>query len=167
MVRAACGATQLAAAVPGLGDHLVGAELAQVVGALADGVVRSWADGVDLGRQLGDGEPVGRGGEGGDGAQGGADACLVQVDATHAGRADDRGLRELVQDAVGYEGDVRAVEGGAETLERPGEAGDDLGELVEDAADPRGLWCCALSPQSAARARLWCSPSASRPRSGP
>ena len=92
-----------------------------------------------LAASSGTGEPVGSGGECVDGGQGGADTCFIQVDTADAGPANDRRLWQLVQDAVGDEGDVDAVKGGAETLDHSSEAGDDLGELVEDAADPEGL----------------------------
>src|SRR5207302_4349638 len=51
----------VAAVASGLGDKGVAAEFAQVVGGLADGVIGVAGDGVDLVREVGDGEAVGGG----------------------------------------------------------------------------------------------------------
>ena len=82
----------VAAAAYGFVDEVVAAEFAQVVGGLAGGVVVVSGEVVHLVGQVGDGEPVGVGGERDDGGQGGAGARLVQVDTTDAGSADDRRL---------------------------------------------------------------------------
>jgi hypothetical protein len=67
-------------------------------------------------------------------ARGGADAGLVQVDAADPGGADPGGQRQLIEGGVVEEADVDAVEGGAEPLGHAGQAGDDLGKVVQAAA---------------------------------
>ena len=54
------------AATSTFGEEVAASELAEVVGGLADGVVGVAFDGVDFGDEIGDGEPVGGGSEGGD-----------------------------------------------------------------------------------------------------
>ena len=44
------------------------------------------------------------------------------------------GQRQLVEDAVGEEADVDAVQGGGEPVDHAGQPGDDLGEVVQAAA---------------------------------
>ena len=128
----------VAAGAAGFDDEVFAAELAEVVGGLAGGVVGR-ADGVDLGGEVGDGEPVGCDGQREHGGQGRAGAGFVEVDAADAGGADLRRVGQLVEDAVGDEADVDAVQGGAEPFEHAGEPGDDLGEPVQDAADAEGF----------------------------
>ena len=81
----------VAAGASGFDDEVLAAKFAQVIGALADGVVVAAGDGVDLGYEVGDVEPVGGGGESDNGGEGGAGACLVEVDAPDAGAPDGRG----------------------------------------------------------------------------
>jgi len=59
---------------------------------------------------------------------------LVQVHAADPGSAEPGGQRQLVQGTVGEEADVGAVQGGGEPLGHAGEAGDDLGEVLQAAA---------------------------------
>ena len=58
--------------------------------------------------------------------QGGADPCLVQVDAADLGPPDLGGQRQLVERAVGQEADVDAVQAGAEPPDHVRELRDDL-----------------------------------------
>jgi hypothetical protein len=59
-----------------------------------------------------------------------------------------------------------AVEGAGEPPGHAGQAGDDLGQVVPGPADSAVAWCCARWPPRAARARLWCKPSAAAARNG-
>src|SRR6266702_3858819 len=117
-----------------LDDEVLPAELAQVVSGLADRVAGLAGHGADPGGVLGDGEAVRRGVQGQCRREGGADPRLVQVDAADPGSAEPGGQRQLVEGAVGEEADVGAVQGGGEPAGHAGEAGDDLGEVVQAAA---------------------------------
>ena len=81
MVRAAWGGTRVAVSAAGFGDEVVATEFAQVVCRLADCVPVAAGHGVDFVGEVGDGESLGGGGQGGDRCQGGARAWLVEVDA--------------------------------------------------------------------------------------
>jgi len=100
--------------VAGLDGHVLAPQLAQVVAALADGVAGLSAEPADCGGEFGGGEPVGGGGQGERGREGGADAGLVQVDAAGADGTDPGRQRQLVQQAVGDKADVGAVQRGGE-----------------------------------------------------
>src|SRR6266545_3259505 len=76
-------------------------------------------DRVDLVGQVGDGEPVGFGGERDDGPKGGPSTGLVEIDTADTGTSGRRWLVQFVEDPVGDEGDVDAVNGGAELVEHP------------------------------------------------
>ena len=117
-------------------EHLLAAELAQVVGGLAGAVVTVGlpGHGVDLGGELGGGEAVGCHRKGEDTGEGGADPRLVQVDAADPGGTELGRRRQLVEGLVGQEADVDAVEHGGEPVDHAGEPSDDLGELREDPA---------------------------------
>ena len=134
MVRAACGGDVVAARAVWLGDEVLGAEFAQVAGALADRVAGLPGHGADPGGVLGDGEAVRRGGQGQCRGEGGADPGLVQVDAAGAGGAEPGGQRQVVEHAVGEEGDVGAVECGGEPVGDAGQPGDDLGSTIHSSS---------------------------------
>ena len=134
MVRACAGGDVVAAGRAGLDDQALAAELAQVVGALADRVAGLPGHLPDPGGELGDGEAMWCGGQGQCRREGGADPGLVQVDAADAGGAEPGGQRQLVEGAVGDEADVGAVQGGGEPVGHAGQPGDDLGEVVQAAA---------------------------------
>jgi hypothetical protein len=103
-----------AAGSAGFGDELLAAQLAEVVGALPNGVVAFGlpGEGAHLGGELGDGEAGGRDRQREHGGEGGTDAGLVNVDAADPGGADPEGCRQPIEDAVGDEADVDAVEPG-------------------------------------------------------
>src|SRR5258708_9406008 len=114
--------------------EVLAAELAQVVGALPDRVAGVLVELPGVGGDLGDGEAMWCGCEGRCRRQGGADAGLVQVDAAGAGRAEPGGQRQLVEEAVGDEADVGAVQDVGEPVGHAGEAGGDLGGVIQAAA---------------------------------
>jgi hypothetical protein len=78
--------------------------------------------------------PRGGGGQGEGRGEGGADAGLVQVDAAGAGGSELSGHRQLVEDAVGQEADIGAVQGGGEPPGHAGQPGDDLVDVGQVAA---------------------------------
>jgi hypothetical protein len=90
--------------------------------------------GAHLAGVLGGGEAVRCGSQGQCGRQGGAEAGPVQVDAADAGGPEPGRQRQLIEGAVGQEADVGAVEDDGEPPGRAGQAGDDLGEVVQAAA---------------------------------
>ena len=57
-----------------------------------------------------------------------------QVDAAGAGGAEPGGQRQLVEEAIGDEADVSAVQDGGEPVVDAGQPGDDLGEVIQSAA---------------------------------
>jgi hypothetical protein len=130
----------VAARVAGLDDEVLAAQLAQVVGRLADGVVGAAlaGRGADLRCELGDAEAAGCGGEGEGRGQGGADARPVQIDPADAGRPDPGGRRVLLEGAVGDEADIDAVEHRAEPLGHPDDA-------LDDGEEPTDRGCCLLA----------------------
>src|SRR4051812_26098866 len=129
------------------------AELAEVVGGLAGGVVVVGEKGVDFGGEVGDGEPVGSGGEREEGGEGATGAWFVHVDASDPGAADHRRLGEFVEDAVGDEADVDAVDGGAESFEHAGETATMSGKRSRTRPTPRALVLWATASK-----RSTCSP---------
>ena len=155
MVRAACGGDLVAPRAAGLDGEALAAELAQVVGGLADRC-RALLPviGADLGGEVRDGEAAGRGGEGGRGGEHGPDPRLVQVDAAGAGGAGPGGQRQLVEDAVGDEPGVDAVQHGAEPFGHAGQPGDDLGELLEHPPGLRVLVLCTIASNRSTRSPL-------------
>ncbi|MGH3814476.1 MAG: hypothetical protein ACRDUV_18815 [Pseudonocardiaceae bacterium] len=118
----------------GFGDQVLAAQLAQVVGALAAGVVGVGLSGhgVDLGGELGDGEAAGCGGQGQRCRQCGSDPGLVHIDPADSGGADLAGQWELVEEPIADESDIDAVQRGGEPVDHTGEPADDLGEAVQD-----------------------------------
>jgi len=131
----------VAVAPAGFDDEVFGAQFAQVVGGLPDAVVLLGLAGErsDLGGEVGDGEPVGGDGQCEDGGQRGPGEGLVEVDAADAGRAGLGRGRQLVEDAVGQERDVDAVEHAGEPVDHGGQAGHDGGELLDHPAGVQGL----------------------------
>lgn len=95
-----------------------GAQLAQVVGGLAQRVVVVGLVGhrLHLGGEVTDGEAARGDGQRECGGDGVVHAGLVDVDAADAGRPERRGLGQLVEQTVGDEGDVDAVQCRAEVL---------------------------------------------------
>ncbi|MHA7291324.1 hypothetical protein ACX80V_17005 [Arthrobacter sp. MDT3-24] len=87
--------------------------------------------GSDLAGEIGDGEGLGGDGQSQDGGQRGSGTGLVQIDAADSGGTDLGWGRQPVQDAVGQEGHVDAVEHGGEPVDHAGEPGDDGGELLQ------------------------------------
>jgi hypothetical protein len=85
---------------------------------------------VDLDGEFGGGEPAWGWGQGERGGQGGPDPRLVQVDAGDPAGSGLGGQRQLIEDAVGQEPDVGAVQRGGEPVSDPREPGDDLGEVL-------------------------------------
>jgi hypothetical protein len=78
---------------------------------------------------------AGRGdGEGEDGSHGVAHPGLVDVDAADAGRPQHRAPGQLVEQAVRDEGDVDAVQRGAEGFGHRAQLGGDVAVVVQDAA---------------------------------
>ena len=80
-------------------------------------------EGVHLGGELGDGEPVRRRGQRQGGAQRVTHAGFVQVDTADAGGAQPDAGGQLVEDAVAEESGVHAVQGGGEPLGDAGQLG--------------------------------------------
>ena len=78
-------------------------------------------------------------GQGENAGQGGAGAVLVGVDAAEAGGAHPGGYWQLVEDAVGQEGDVDAVQHAGEPVHHAGQPGDNGGELVQRSAVCHGV----------------------------
>jgi hypothetical protein len=134
IVRAAWGRDLVAACAAGLDDEALPAKLPQVVSGLADGVAVVAGHRPDPGCVLGDGEAVGCGGQRECCREGGADPGLVQVDAADPGNTDPGGQRQLIEGPVVEETDIDAVDGRAEPLRHAGQAGDDLGEVLQAAA---------------------------------
>ncbi len=128
----------VAARVPRLDGQVLAAHLAEIIGRLADGVAGHPGHPPDRGGMLGDGEPAGGGGKGQRRRQGSPDAGLVQVDAAGPDRADPRRQRQLVQQPVGDEAGVGAVQRGGEPAGDAGERRVDAGEVVEAAAAAQG-----------------------------
>ena len=141
----------------GFVDELVAPGLARVVAGLPGGVAVLPGDLADPGGVIGGGEPAGCRGEGERGGQGGADPRFVPVEAGDSAGPGPGRPRQLIEDAVGQEPGVGAVQRGGEPVGDPGQPGDDFGEVVQAAAAAL-FWCCARWPRSAARARPWYRP---------
>jgi len=62
------------------------------------------------------------------------DSGGVEVDPADPGCGELRGGRQLVEDSVGQEAELDAVEHAGEAVDHAGQAGDDLRELVQSAA---------------------------------
>ena len=153
MVRAAGCADVVAAGSAGFVDELFAPQLAQVVAGLADGVaaVIDTGEGVHLGGELGDGEPVRRRGQRQGGAQRVTHAGFVEVDTADPGGTQPDAGGQLVEDAVAEESGVHTIQGGGEPLDDAGQPGDDLGKLLDHpaAAQLRGVVRDRLEPQHA------------------
>jgi hypothetical protein len=74
--------------------------------------------------------PPGKTGQGQRRRQGSAEAGLVQVEAAGADRGDLGGQRQLVEQPVGDEAGVSAVQRGGEPAGDLGQGGADVGEVV-------------------------------------
>jgi hypothetical protein len=97
--------------------------------------------------------PIRCGGQGERRGQRGVDPRLVRVDAVDSDRAELGGPGQVVQDAVGEEADVNAVDGGAElSLMSPG-AATISGNLSSVRPTLRSLVLCAVASN-----RSTCSP---------
>src|SRR4029079_9113440 len=122
------------AAVPsGLVYELFAARFTQVVGRLADAVagVVVPGEGVHLGGELGDGEPVrGRGQRQGS-AHRVTHARLVEVDTADPGGPEGRPGGQPVEDVLAEESGVHTVQRGGEPLDDAGQPGHDLGKLLD------------------------------------
>ena len=158
MVRAARGADVVAAGSAGFVDELFAPQLAQVVAGLADGVaaVIDTGEGVHLGGELGDGEPVRRRRQRQGGAQRVTHAGFVEVDTADPGGAQPDAGGQLVEDAVAEESGVHAVQGGGEPLDDAGQFGSRSRGTSRSSARSATRRCCARSPRTAARVRLIC-----------
>jgi hypothetical protein len=99
------------------------------------------ADLVDFGAQVSDGEPVGFRGERDDGVHDVSGSFPVDIDPTDPGVAGHRRQVHLVEDAVGDERDVDAVQHGAELVHHLAETLDDVTEVVKH---PAGVQCSGV-----------------------
>ena len=106
---------------------------------------------MDLGGELGDGEPVRRRRERQGGAQRVMHPGFVQVDTADAGGAERGSGGQLVEDAVADESGVHAIQGSGESVGDAGQLGHDLGKLLDHppAAQLRGVVRDRLEPQHA------------------
>jgi hypothetical protein len=102
---------------------------------------------VDLGGQVGDGEPVRQRGQRDDRGQDRPDPRGVQADPGHSGGADPSWLRQVVQQPVGDEGGVDAVADDVEPVADLLQPGDDVTEPVQH---PPDLQTCTCSLQHTA-----------------
>jgi hypothetical protein len=108
-----------------------------------------------LGGELRDGEPCRRDRQRERRGEGGADPGSVHVEAADPGSGDLGGCGQLVEDVVGEEADVDAVEHAGEPVDHRGQPGGDLAEAVQRPAAAELLCVVHDSPRSAGRVRLW------------
>ena len=151
MIRAAPGPDEVAAGAAGFAGQVLAAKLAQVVGGVTGGVAGLSGHGADLGGEVGDGEAAGGDGQREGGGEHGPGAGLVDIDAADAGAAELGGSGQGIEQAVGDEADIDAVQCRAELLHHLLQAGDDGRELVQGAAAAQvlGVVGDAFEPQDA------------------
>ena len=154
----ACGGCPdvVAAGSAGFVDEPFAPQLAQVVGRLADGVaaVIDTGEGVHLGGELGDGEPVRRWRQRQGGAQRVTHAGFVEVDTADPGGTQPDAGGQLIEDAVAEESGVHTIQGGGEPLDDAGQPGDDLGKLLDHPPAAQLRVLCAIASNLSTRSPL-------------
>ena len=91
---------------PGFVGEVLAAELAEIVGGVADGVAGLSVNGADLSGEVGDGEAAGGDGQREGGGECGPAAGLVHIDAADAGAAELGGGGQGIEQAVGDEAGI-------------------------------------------------------------